>query len=159
MAYITASDLDRTVVADFDRGGRLGLLSGAMALGALGGTVAAFTLGRVEPWLAMTMATPFLALALYLTSAALRDCMARKSYACATAVGLNISMLLAWPIAGAFIPTASALYFVLPALALGTLFMFASCWSGSARAVYRLAAQGALIAVVVAQQGVMVVMG
>ena len=48
---------------------------------------------------------------------------------------------------------------VAPGLARSGLVLFASCWEGSARAVYRASAQGALMAAIAAQQGVFVWLG
>jgi hypothetical protein len=140
------------------RSERLSLLRGGLALGGLAGGAAAIALGNQNLWVIILASAPFLAAALYLTSNMLVDALRRDARGCATAAGMHAAALLAWPFMSLFTPVSAYLYFTAPVLAIATLVLFASCWSGPSRAVYRLAAQGAVVALVAAHQGVIVLM-
>ena len=164
MAFDGTRVLDQAVDAtavreDLRRIERLAILAGASALGALSGIVAALAVGRLDLWLVVLASTPLLVLALHLTAETLRDGLRRSAYGCSAAATMHGAALLAWPMTTLFIPLGPLNFFIAPALALATLVLFASCWGGPARAVYRVAAQGAVVAAVAANQGVMVLMG
>ncbi|MGE0740689.1 MAG: hypothetical protein AB7O98_05040 [Hyphomonadaceae bacterium] len=148
-----------TVRKDFRRIERLVLLLGASAFGSVIGFGAALAMGRVDVWLVVLSAAPFLVLALHLTSQTLRDGFERRAIGCSIASVMHAAALLAWPLTSLFTPLGQLNFFIAPTLALATLILFASCWSGPSRAVYRVAAQGALVAALAAQQGVMVLLG
>lgn len=143
---------------DFVRSERLTLLMGGAAGGALAGALAAMSFGGLTIWLLIATAAPVLILALYLTAETLTDALKRHARGCATAAGVQAAALLAWPFTSLFTPLNGLNYFIAPTLAMGALVLFASCWNGASRAVYRTAAQGALVALVAAHQGVIVLM-
>lgn len=157
-AEMAAPTVDVVVRSDFRRTERLVLLAGASGLGAALGFGAAIAAGRIELWLVILAAMPFLVFALHLTAETLRDALKRNAYGCAAASIMHAGALLAWPLSSLFIPLGALNYFVPPAAALATLVLFASCWGGSSRAVYRMGAQGALVAAVAAHQGFMVLL-
>jgi hypothetical protein len=143
---------------DLRRTERLVVLVGATALGALMGFTAALAMGRMEWWMSVFAAAPFFVLALYLTAQTLRDALARNATGCSTAAAAHAAALLAWPLASLFIPIGALNFVVAPALALATLVLFASCSGGPALAMYRVAAQGALVAALAAHQSVLVML-
>jgi len=171
MTYVSATDFDLEVEASppaqpaavvppdaFSRFDQLIVLLGAAGLGALTGLFGALLLGRTTPWLAFLASTPFLITAFHFTVVTLCDASERKTRGCWAAAILSVAIVLTWAMAGAVVPAGSALYFVAPGLALASLVMFASCWRGSSRAVYRVAGEGALLAVVAAHQGLLAIM-
>lgn len=107
----------------------------------------------------LATAMPVLALALYLTGETMAEAVRNDARGCATAAGLHAAALLAWPMTILLAPMGAAIYWIAPAAAISSLMLFASCWGGSARAVYRTTAQGALVAALAAQQGVLLIMG
>lgn len=162
MAYDSTQFVQQATIAaperDFVRSERLGLLVGGAGVGALIGGFAAMALGQPTLWVMILTAAPVLTLALYLTARTLTDAMRRNARGCATVAGLHAAALIAWPLTSLFTAVNSLNFFIAPVLAMGSLVLFASCWSGSSRGVYRLAAQGALVALVAAHQGVIVLM-
>lgn len=138
---------------------RLVVLAGGIALGALAGFFITLTSGRFEIWLLALIAAPLLAFDLYLTGRTLTEALERRATGCAGACALHAAAVLAWPMTALMIPLAPAAFWSAPVLALTALVLFASCWSGDGRALYRMAAQGALVAALMTQQGVFVVLG
>lgn len=172
MAYDSALLLNRNVFAakarvasfpdrrdEFRRLERLMVLMGGAAAGAIIGFAAAMTLGRLELWMVILTAAPLLVLALYLTGETAREAMSRKAYGCTAASCLHVAALLAWPLTSLLTPLGSLNFWIAPVLAVGTLVLFASCWSGPSRAVYRLGAQGLLIGALAAHQGTLLILG
>ncbi len=147
------------VRSDFHRPERLVVLGGSLAVGALAGFSVAIILGALSAWEIALIAAPVLTLALYLASQTLREGFARNAYGCVTATALHGAALIAWPLGGLLTPLAPAAFWLAPALAVGSLIMFASCWTGRSRTVYRLAAQGALVAALAAHQGTLLLIG
>lgn len=143
----------------FMRGERLIVLMGATAFGAALGFGAAISSGRLDLWVMALIAAPVLGLAAHLTIRTLSEAFAARAYGCAAASVLHVAALMAWPATAMFSATAPDLFWVAPVLALSALVLFASCWGGSARAMYRASLQGALVAAIAAQQGVHVLMG
>lgn len=143
----------------FLRSERLIVLMGATCVGAMIGFAVAMIAGRVDPLTLTLIALPALGLAAHFTIQTFSEALAARARGCATASVLHISALMAWPMIGLFAAASPALYWLAPGLALSALVLFASCWGGSARAVYRTSLQGALVAIVAAQQGVMVLLG
>lgn len=143
----------------FDRSERLVVLLGAVCLGGLAGFALAMIVGRAEPLTLALMALPALALAAHFTIQTFSEALAARAWGCATASVLHIGALMAWPMIGLIAATSPALYWLAPGLALSALVLFASCWGGGSRAVYRTSVQGALVAAVAAQQGVTVLLG
>ncbi len=146
-------------VRDFRRFERLVVLFGASALGGLIGVSAAIATGRLDLWIMVAAAAPFFIVALHLTNLTLRDALRREARGCSIASVGHAAALLAWPMTALLTPLGSLNFFIAPVLAMSTLILFASCWGGSSRVVYRTCAQGALVALVAAHQGMMVVMG
>lgn len=143
----------------FVRGERLIVLLGATAFGAALGFGAAMCSGRLDMWVLALIAAPVLGVAAHLTIRTLSEAFAARAYGCATASVLHVVALMAWPATAMFSAAAPDLFWVAPMLALSALVLFASCWGGSARAVYRASLQGALVAAIAAQQGVHVLLG
>lgn len=144
---------------DFHRPERLAVLGGSVALGGLAGFSLAMTLGGMNIWAIVAVAAPALALALHLTSRTLKEAFSCGAHGCAAAAVMHGAALLAWPFTGLLTPLAPTNFWISPALALGTLILSASCWGGPPRTVYRLAAQGILIAALAAHQGTIMIMG
>jgi hypothetical protein len=140
----------------FVRSERLVVLTGASALGAAIGFAVAMTSGRVDLWVLALVALPALALAAHLTIQTLSEAFASRAWGCASASVLHVAALMAWPMTALVSAGSPALFWIAPGVALTALVLFASCWEGSARAVYRSGAQGALVAAIAAQQGVFV---
>ena len=171
MAYVSATDFGPEAEASppaqsaaavpsdaFSRLDQLIVVLGAAGLGAMAGLFGALLLGRTTPWLAFLASTPFLIIAFHFTVVTLCDASERKARGCWGAAIVSVAIVLAWAMAGAFVPAGSALYFVAPGLALASLVMFATCWRGSSRAIYRIAGEGALLGVVAAHQGLLAIM-
>jgi len=134
-------------------------LIGAAAFGGVAGFAATMMMGRVEPWVLALIAAPVLAYALHLTGLTLSEALSRRAYGCSTACVLHGAALLAWPMTAMLTPIASAIYWVAPITALSALILFASCWGGASRPIYRMSVQGALVAALAVHQGVFVVLG
>jgi hypothetical protein len=144
---------------EFRRGERIAVLAGAMGVGAVAGFSAAMSFGRLDLWITIAVALPLFAILLHFSAITFSEALARNAYGCATASVLHVGALLAWPMTSLFTPIGQVYFFIAPALAVATLILFASCWGGPARAVYRMSAQGALVAALAAHQGAMVVLG
>jgi hypothetical protein len=138
---------------------RLVVLVGGAALGAMAGFVAALWSGRVEIWTLALIAAPVLALDLHLTSLTLADAFRRRAHGCAIACALHALAVLGWPMAALAAALTAPAFWIAPALALTALVLFASCWRGESGALYRMGAQAALVAALMAQQGVFVALG
>ncbi|HRE43578.1 MAG TPA: hypothetical protein PKY87_06360 [Terricaulis sp.] len=143
----------------FIRAERLTVLLGASALGAMIGFAGALASGRLEPWALALIALPVLAFAAHLTIQTLSEAFAARAWGCAAAAGLHVAALMAWPMIALMASSSPALFWFAPGLAFAGLILFASCWEGASRAVYRVSAQGALIAAIAAQQGLGVLLG
>lgn len=143
----------------FDRREHFALLVGGAGLGALGGFALAMGLGYQNLALTASIAAPLLAFALYLTSRTLTEAIEERAYGCATATVMHSAALVAWPMAALLAPLSPLNFWTAPALAMSALVMFASCWQGPQRAVYRLSAQALLVGIVAAHHGTMLVMG
>ena len=137
---------------------RIVVLAGGVALGLSVGFSAAIGLGRPSLGVLIASGVAFEALALYLCSQTLRESLLRNAHGCAAATIAHAAALLAWPLAGLFAPVSALAFWIAPAIALSGLVLFASCWGGPPRAVYRLALQGALVAALGAYQGALVIM-
>jgi hypothetical protein len=164
MAYDHTLVLDTPVAVsdrrdDFRRLERIMVLLGASALGAIGGFVVAMSFGRLDLWIVIVSTAPLLMLSLYLTSLTLSDAMKRQAWGCSTAAGLHGAALLAWPITSLLMPLNEANFWIAPVAAAATLVLFASCWGGSARAIYRLGGQGVLIGALIAHQSTLLILG
>jgi len=159
VADVSTLDTIAAPRTDFQRPERIVVLSGALALGSVAGFALAMASGPLNPWLLVAVAAPVLLLALYLTSRTLEEAFARQAYGCATAAALHGAALLAWPMTGLLTPLAPVAFWIAPALALSTLVLSASCWGGPPRTVYRLMAQGLLVATIAAHQGTILYMG
>ncbi|WP_167755734.1 hypothetical protein [Vitreimonas flagellata] len=160
-AVLTANQATAIVAEPRDyflRSERLVLLTGAVAIGALMGFAATIMTGRTDPWVVIATAAVAITFALYLTSLTLVDALRRDARGCAIAAGLHCAALLSWPMTSLLVPLSEAIYWIAPVAALSSLVLFASCWGGSARAVYRMTAQGALVAALAAHQGALLIM-
>ncbi|HYD72522.1 MAG TPA: hypothetical protein VEF55_05255 [Candidatus Binatia bacterium] len=141
---------------DFHRSERLITLIGACAFGAMLGFGVAVAVGQADMWTLFLAAAVVLAIALYPAAANMADASASRSPGCTLAATTHIGALLVWPLAAQF---AGNLYWLVPATALSSLVLLASCWSGSSRVVYRMSVQGVLVAALAAHQGTMLAMG
>jgi hypothetical protein len=159
VADISALDTMAPPRVDFHRPERLAVLGGSLAIGGGAGFSLAMMLGPMNIWTIVAVAAPVLALALHFTQWTLRDAISRGAYGCAAAASMHAAALLAWPFAGLMMPLAPTGFWIAPALAVGTLVLSASCWGGAPRTVYRLAAQGILVAALAAHQGTILFMG
>jgi|GEM_PF-3259066 len=161
MAYETISPLDHATGAarplrkSFLRSERLVFLIGAAGFGGLAGFIMAVAMGRQDMWTQLLAGAPVLALALLLACATFVEAQKREAHGCGVMAAVHGVSLIAWPL---FIPL-TALYWVAPASALGSVFLLASCWNGSSAAIYRAAAQTTLVAALAAYQGVLIVLG
>lgn len=142
----------------FLRSERLVLLIGAVAFGGLAGFVATVMAGRMPMSAVVLTGAAVLTFSLYLTSLTLVDALRRDARGCATASGLLGAALLAWPMTSLLSPLGAAIYWIAPLAAVSSLVLFASCWGGSARAVYRMTAQSALVAALATHQSVLLIM-
>lgn len=160
-ASVSAAALDAPSASrdHFLRSERLVVLFGASALGVILGFVLAVTVGRQDIWVLTLMALPALGLAAHFTIQTMGEAIAARAWGCATASVLHVGALVAWPMIALFASASPDLFWLAPGMALSALLLFASCWGGSARAVYRASAQAALVAAVAGQQGVMVLLG
>lgn len=132
---------------------------GAAAFGALVGFSLTVMVGRQDLWVLIGSAALLLCASLYLTQETLTDALRRNARGCATAAVLLGAALIAWPMACLLAPLQAGIFWLAPASAVLSLVLFASCWSGPPKAVYRTAVKGALIAALAAHQGVLLVMG
>ncbi|HVK80571.1 MAG TPA: hypothetical protein VM915_08150 [Verrucomicrobiae bacterium] len=164
MAYDAVLSADQAAISGatsrdhFLRSERLVLLIGAVAIGSLVGFAATIMTGRTDTWVVIGTAAIAITFALYLTSLTLVDALRRDARGCAIAASLLGASLLAWPMTSLLMPLSAAIYWIAPAAAISSLVLFASCWGGSARAVYRTTAQGALVAALAAHQGALLIM-
>jgi hypothetical protein len=150
----------RTAVApDFDRAERIALLLGGAGLGAMAGFGLAMSLGYLSILNIGLIAAPLLLLALHLTSRTLTEAISLRAFGCATATALHGAALIGWPMAALLSPISPLAFWMAPVVAGSALIMFASCWQGPQRAVYRLSLQAVLVGAVTAHQGLMFVMG
>jgi hypothetical protein len=154
-----ASLFETSLRVGFDRPERFALLVGGIGLGTLGGLSLALGLGALSLSTIVMIAAPLLVLALYLTSRTLTEAITNRAYGCATATALHGAALLAWPMAALLAPVSAMTFWAAPMLGVSALIMFASCWQGAPRAVYRLSAQGLLVGVLTAHHGTMMFMG
>ncbi len=157
MTYASyAVDLNTAPRTHFVRHERLVTLTGACAFGAMLGFSIAVAVGRYDVWALFLAAASVLAIALYPAAANMADAAQRNSPGCRLAAKLHLAALLAWPLTIHF---SGGLLWLVPATALSSLLLLASCWTGASRVVYRIAAQGALVAALAAHQGTTVAMG
>lgn len=145
--------------SNFRKSERLVVLVGASAMGALGGFFVAMALGRIELWALLLISAPVFALSFHFTRETMADALYRDAYGCAVAAGLHAMALLAWPITAFFVPMQAMVFWAAPVAALTALALLSMCWTGSSRAIYRTCAQGALVAMIAAQQGTLLMLG
>lgn len=143
---------------EFRRLERIVVLAGGVAAGATIGFVTEIAIGRPTLDVVVGSGALFTAFALYLCSQTLRESLVRRAYGCATATVIHAGALLAWPLTALFAPLSAIAFWSAPAIAISGLALFASCWDGPPRAVYRLALQGALVGGLAAYQGALVIM-
>ena len=144
--------------SNFRRLERVVILAGGVALGLTIGFTAAIGLGRPSQIALILSGAVFGALALYLCSQTFRESLAGNAHGCAAATIAHASAVLAWPLIALFAPVNALAFWSAPFIAISALVLFASCWGGAPRAVYRLGMQGALVAAVAAYQGALVIM-
>ena len=142
----------------FRRLERFDVLAGGLAIGAGLGFTAAIGAGRPSMAMLIVSGAVFVTLALYLSTQTLRESIVRRAYGCSIAATVHAGALLAWPLAGLFAPVNAVAFWSVPAIAVSGLVLFASCWDGPPRAVYRLGLQGGLVAGLAAFQGALVIM-
>ncbi len=159
VADVSTLDAGPAPRTDFRRPERIVVLGGALALGAMAGFMAAMIFGPLNLWAVAAVAAPVLILALHLTSRTLEESFRRRAFGCAAAASLHGAALLAWPFTGLMMPLAPGAFWLAPLLAIATLMLSASCWGGPPRTVYRLGAQGVLVAALAAHQGAILIMG
>jgi hypothetical protein len=157
MAYESSASVAPTR-EHFLRSERIVLLIGAVAFGAIAGFAMAVATGRSDLGAIILSAAPPLALALYLTGETLVDALRRDARGCATAAAMHCAALLAWPMTSLLVPLSEATYWIAPAAAVLSLVLFASCWGGGSRAVYRMTLQGALVAALAGHQGALLIL-
>jgi hypothetical protein len=143
---------------EFRRLERIVVLAGGVALGATVGFVTELAIGRPSLSVVIASGAVFTAFALYLCSQTLRESLVRRSIGCATATIIHAAALLSWPLTALFASLSVLAFWSAPAIAISGLVLFASCWDGPPRAIYRLALQGALVAGLAAYQGALVIM-
>lgn len=144
--------------SEFRRLERIVVLAGGVALGLMVGFTTAIGVGRPSLTALIVSGTVFVAFALYLCTQTLRESLVRCAYGCSTATIVHAAALLAWPLTGLFSPVSALAFWMAPLLAMSGLVLFASCWDGPPRTVYRLGLQGALVAALAAYQGALVMM-
>lgn len=160
MSYETIDAFERTGKAqtlrsDFSRPERLVFLAGATAFGAAAGFFFAVVMGRQDISMQWLAGAPVLALAFLLASNTLIEAVKRRAYGCSVMAFVHAATLLAWP-ASMIIPGAQ--FWMAPAVALTSVLLLASCWTGSPSAIYRAAGQASLVAALAAYQGVLVIL-
>lgn len=159
IADVSALEATATPRLDFHRPERIVVLSGALAVGSVAGFALAMSFGGLNVWALAAIAAPALIFALHLTSQTLEEAIARNARGCAVSAAMHGAALLAWPLTALLTPLSPMSFWIAPVLALSTLVLSASCWGGSPRTVYRLMAQGVLVAALAAQQGTILFMG
>jgi hypothetical protein len=132
----------------YDRGARLGLVSGGLGLGAMIGFVAALAIGYSE-WSLNAVGAGGFVIVFALTMMNLRHAIDEHAYGCAALTALHICALIAW-LAMSGQPYGPPLAVSVPTLA--TLLLFASCWTRSDGGVYRTALQAIVVGVVASAQ-------
>jgi hypothetical protein len=143
---------------EFRRLERIVVLAGGVAAGATVGFVTEIAIGRPTLDIVIASGALFIAFALYLCTQTLRESLVRGARGCATATVIHAAALLAWPLTALFAPLSAMAFWSAPAIAISGMVLFASCWDGPPRAVYRLALQGALVSGLAAYQGALVIM-
>jgi len=143
---------------EFRRLERIVVLAGGVALGATVGFVTEIAIGRPALSVVIASGALFTAFALYLCSQTLRESLVRRSYGCTAATIIHAGALLSWPLTALFVSLSAMAFWSAPTIAISGLVLFASCWDGPPRAIYRLALQGALVAGLAAYQGALVIM-
>ena len=144
---------------DFRRLERIVILTGGASVGAAAGFGAAIALGRMALWEVLLTAAPLMVAALYLVARTLQEGMGRNAIGCTTAAIMHAGALLLWPMTALFAPLSGAAFWIAPVAAMATLVLFASCWSGPPRAIYRLGGQAMIVAALAAHQGVLLTLG
>ena len=144
---------------DFHRTERLVVIGGASLFGVIVGSVAAIALGQPQWWQMAVAGVPIYVLALYYSVATFHDAFERRAWGCASATVAHIGALFAWPAVGLLHPEMTVAFWIAPALAFSALVLFASCWGGSKRVLYRACAQGGLVAACAGFLGLLTVMG
>ena len=144
---------------DFHRAERIVVVAGASLLGALIGAASAIVSGQIAPWMMLVWGAPVYVLALYFAVATLHDGLERNALGCAIAATMHVAALFAWPLVALVHPTMSLPFWYAPAIAFSALIMFASCWGGHKRVVYRACCQGALTAACASYLGLLTAMG
>lgn len=144
---------------DFRRLERLVILTGGASAGAAAGFMAAIAFGPLDLRIVLLGAAPMVALALYLVARTLEEGMRRHAVGCTTAAIMHAAALLAWPMTSLFAPLSAMSFWIAPIAALSTLVLFASCWTGPSRAIYRLGGQAAIVAALAVHQGMLLTLG
>lgn len=144
---------------DFRRLERIVVLAGGLALGGIAGFAVEIMLGRPGLLGVIASGAILIPLALYLCSQTLRESFVRHAYGCATATILHGAALLAWPLTALLAPMSPLMFWMAPIAAVSALVLFASCWGGPPRAVYRLSLQGFIVAAAAMYQGALLIMG
>jgi len=144
--------------SEFRRLERIVVLTGGVAIGGAIGFVTEIAIGRPSLAVLVVSGAVFIAVALYFCSQSLSESLVRRAHGCAAAAIIQASALLAWPLTGLFAPVSAFAFWSAPLVAISSLVLFASCWEGPPRAIYRLALQGTLVAAFAAYQGALVIM-
>jgi hypothetical protein len=144
--------------SEFRRLERIVVLVGGAAVGGAVGFVTEIAIGRPSLAVLVVSGAVFTAFALYLCSQTLRESLVRRAYGCTAAAVIQAAALLAWPLTALFAPVSPLAFWLTPLIAISSLVLFASCWDGPPRAIYRLSLQGALVAGLAAYQGALVMM-
>jgi hypothetical protein len=142
----------------FRRLERIVVLAGGLALGGIAGFAAEIMVGRPSLSVLVASGVFLIPLALYLCSQTLRESFVRRAYGCAGATIVHGAALLAWPMAALFAPVSPMTFWMAPITAVSALVLFASCWGGPPRAVYRLSLQGFIVAAAAMYQGALLIM-
>ncbi|WP_395644957.1 hypothetical protein [Terricaulis sp.] len=155
-AVLSSATQDRR---EFRRLERFVILTGGGSAGAAAGFGVAIALGKMELWEVLLTATPLMVAALYLVARTLQEGMSRNAIGCTSAAIMHAAALLMWPMTALCAPLSSVSFWIAPLAALATLVLFASCWSGPPRAVYRLGAQAMIVAALTVHQGLLLTLG
>lgn len=157
MTYASfAVDEVRAPRTHFVRSERLITVIGAAGFGGLTGLMIALAVGRHDVWSLFIGAALVLGVVLYPAAANWVDANARDSQGCKFAATLHLATLLSWPLV---IPLGGAWGWLVPAMALSSLVLLASCWTGSSRAIYRISLQCILVGALAAHQSLNLLMG
>ena len=143
---------------EFRRFERIVVLAGGVAVGSTIGFVTEIAIGRPSLSVLIASGAVLTAFALYLCSQTLRESLVRRARGCAAATIVHAAALLSWPLTALFASLSAVAFWSAPAIAVSGLVLFASCWDGPQRVVYRLSLQGALVAGLAAYQGALVMM-